>query len=133
LPLTILFHPTTIVTIVTTHRHPYLPTTHPLLHSLPLHHHHQDDFHNARLPEFLARCRDLVTVELGGQGVGNDGAIAVAQALHGNGRVSTLNLCANGIALPGAKSLASLLGLATTVRLIKGEVEKGAGGMNEYE
>ena len=75
----------------------------------------KDDFHNARLPEFLSVCRDVVTVELMGKGVGNDGAIAVAKALHGNGRVATLNLCANGIGYPGVKSLASLLGIASTV------------------
>mmetsp|Transcript_3899 Transcript_3899/g.5155 ORF Transcript_3899/g.5155 Transcript_3899/m.5155 type:complete len:439 (-) Transcript_3899:29-1345(-) len=78
----------------------------------------KEEFNNARLFEFLDMCSDLVSIELGGRGLHDDGAIATAKALHGNLRVSTVNLTANAIGYSGAKAFASLLSLSTSSLMI---------------
>lgn len=74
----------------------------------------KEEFHNARLPELLLANRDAVAVELGQRGMGDDGAVAVAKALHGNTRIASVNLSTNGIGYGGAKAVAGLLGLTVS-------------------
>ena len=64
----------------------------------------------------------------------DDGAIAVAKALHENKRVSNVNLNSNCISFTGAKSFASLLSLSTTslmhLDLSKNEIGSNGGVFN---
>jgi hypothetical protein len=74
----------------------------------------KEEFHNAWLPSLLAENKDAVAIELMQRGMGDDGAVAVAKALHGNTRVASVNLSTNGIGFPGAKGLAAVLGLTVS-------------------
>jgi Ran GTPase-activating protein (RanGAP) involved in mRNA processing and transport len=65
-----------------------------------------------RLAEFVDICSDLVAIEFGGRGLGDDGCINAAKVLQGNMRVKTVNLSGNNIGYSGAKAFAALFGLS---------------------
>jgi hypothetical protein len=83
-------------------------------HREPLPVFEKHEFHNARLGNLLTHAANAVTLELSMQGLGDDGSVATALALHGNTRVAAANLAANGISFAGCKAWGALLGLGVT-------------------
>lgn len=83
-------------------------------HREPLPVYEKHEFHNAHLKDFLIHAKDVVNLELSLQGLGDDGSVAAAQALHGNKRVAIVNLSANGISFAGCKAWGAFLGLSSS-------------------